>query len=274
MSNKHLFIVCMNNGGSTLLHHYLSECNSVVALPRKSDQKQLTRDDAITGAGPATSSEGHNHAKGAMPHPRRQGVLGIWTEKPDLISNDKNYDWEMVKKRWFEAWEVSAGKPLENMVLLEKSPPNVIRAGLLQRHFPNSYFILMVRDPYALSEGLRRRLGYKIERCAAHWGESMRFQINNLKILNNVVWMKYADLCDNQKLVKEKIKKLLPELEDLSFGGKLSGHHSMYGKKAMTIRNLNSNQIKNLSRNDIIRINGVLHKYEKELIFFGYKMRA
>jgi len=258
MPNKHLFIVCMNNGGSTLLHHYLSNCKSIVSLPRLSKH--------------ATSSEGHNHAKKAMPHPRRHKVLGLWTEKPDLIANDKNYDWKMIKQKWFNAWEESAGKPLENMVLLEKSPPNVIRAELLQEHFPNSYFIVMVRNPYALSEGLRRRQGYKIERCATHWGESMRFQMKNLKTLKKVVWIKYADLCDDQKSVRTKITTLLPELDDFTFKGKLSGHHSLYGEKAMSIKNLNPNQIKNLGKNDIRRINRVLSKYKKELSYFDYKM--
>jgi len=159
------------------------------------------------------------------------------------------------------------------MVLLEKSPPNVIRAELLQEHFPNSYFIVMVRDPYALSEGLRRRQGYKIERCATHWGESMRFQMKNLKILKKVVCIKYADLCDNQKLVKDKITALLPELDDFTFEGKLYGHHSLYGKEAMPIKNLNPDQIKNLGTNDIKRINSVLSKYKKEIKYFNYRIR-
>lgn len=261
MSNKHLFIVCMNNGGSTLLHHYLSNCNSVVILPRTNPEQ-------------ATSSEGHNHVGSAMPHPRKHNMLGVWTEKPSIINNDKNYNWKVIKQRWLQGWRRSAGRSLENMVLLEKSPPNVIRAELLQKHFPNSYFIVMVRDPYALSEGLRRRQGYAIERCTTHWGESMKFQMKNLKILNNVIWVKYADLCDNQELVKRKIITLLPELNDFSFKGELSGHHSMYGKKIMPIKNLNPNQIKSLSKNDIKRINSVLSKYQKELNYFGYEMRT
>jgi len=247
----------MNNGGSTLLHHYLSNCKSVVPLPKTNKH--------------ATSSEGHNHAGKAIPHPRNYGVLGLWTEKPNLISNDKNYNWKIIKQKWFKAWERSAGRPLKNMILLEKSPPNVIRAELLQKYFLNSYFIVMVRNPYALSEGLRRRQGYKIERCATHWGESMKFQMRNLKILDNVIWVKYSDLCDNQEMVKTKITTLLPELNDFSFEGKLSGHHSLHGKKEMPIKNLNPDQIKNLGTNDIRRINNILSKYQKELDYFGYK---
>jgi hypothetical protein len=65
---------------------------------------------------------------------------------------------------------------------------------------------------------------------------------------------------------------LLPELKDIVFNKKLSDHHSLYGRKTMAIRNLNSDQIKNLSKNDISRINNVLFKYKKELNYFGYKM--
>ncbi len=122
MPNKHLFIVCMNNGGSTLLQHCLGSCKSIVELPRVRPAQ-------------ATSSEGHNHVGSAMPYPRKHGVIGVWTEKPNVFGNNKNYNWKKIKEKWFKGWEKSADKPLENMVLLEKSPPNVIRASLLQNIF-------------------------------------------------------------------------------------------------------------------------------------------
>jgi hypothetical protein len=249
----------MNSGGSTLLQHCLGSCKSITQLLRTHPDK-------------ASSSEGHKLAASSMPSPWRLEVGGIWTEKSSVFSDDKNYNWQKIKKIWFKSWAKSAGKPLENMVLLEKSPPNVIRANLLQKHFLNSYFIVMVRNPYAISEGLRRRLGYNIKRCAIHWGEATRFQVKNLKTLNNVIWLKYEDLCDNQALAKTKIVSLLPELNDLSFEGNFSGHHSLHGRRVMPVKNLNNDQIKNLSRKDIKIINNVLSKYKKELNYFNYKM--
>ena len=257
--NKYLFVVCMNGSGSTLLHYYLEKCDAVASLPRIEPDI-------------ATSSEGQNHVREFLPLPEQYDCVGVFTESSDVFGDDSQYNWDEIKKIWHREWASSASTSLDNLVLLEKSPPNVVRAELLQKHFPNSYFIVMVRNPYAFSEGLRRRHGPKIEPCATHWGESMKFQIRNLEILNNVVCIKYEDLCDNQELVKTKIKALLPELDDLSFEGDFSGHHSLYGKKEMPIRNLNSDQIGNLGTNDIIRINNILSEYQEELTYFDYKM--
>jgi len=255
--NKHLFVVCANNSGSTLLHHLLGSCEKVVQLPRLGKH--------------ATSSEGHNHAGKAMPHPGKYGVLGLWTEKPDIFTKGKSYNWGKIKEKWYEAWTSQAAEGLGGHILVEKSPPNVLRASLLERQFENSYFIVMTRNPYATSEGLRRRHGYRLDRCAAHYAQAMKFQVKNLKNLKNVICITYEDLCDNQKYVKKKISAFLPELSDLSFKEKLSGHHSVMGKRNMNIVNLNEVQIGNLSNIDIRTINKVLKKYKKEMNFFNYE---
>lgn len=257
--NKYLFVVCMNSSGSTLLHYYLEKCKLVASLPRI--------DSDI-----ATSSEGQGHVKKFLPLPNQYDCVGVFTEKSHIFVDSSKYDWGEIKKIWHKKWAEPTGTPLTGKVLLEKSPPNVVRAELLQKHFPNSYFIVMVRNPYAFSEGLRRRHGHKIEPCATHWGESMKFQIRNLEILNNVICIKYEDLCDNQEVVKTRLKTFLPELKDLSLDGDFSGHHSLYGRKEMPIKNLNSDQIKNLGTNDISRINVILSKYQEELDYFDYKM--
>ncbi len=258
MSRKHLFIVCMNNSGSTLLHNYLSKCALMVPLPRL--KKNI-----------ATSSEGHNHVGKSMPHPRDYNMLGVWTERPQIISEPNKYNWPAIRNSWNKAWKSSGKNIVDGSIFLEKSPPNVLRAHMLEKHFSDAHFIVMVRNPYAVSEGLRRRQGYSIERCAKHWGESTRAQIKNIKTLKKVVYVKYSDLCDNGELAVKSIKAMLPELEDLSLEGDFSGHHSVFGKKAMPIKNLNSTQIKNLGSNDIKRINKVLSSYRKELEFFGFK---
>jgi hypothetical protein len=259
--SKNLFIVCMNNSGSTLLHHYLSECEKVVQLPRLKPSR-------------ATSSEGHNYAGASMPHPRDFGVAGLWTEKPVFFGKDENYEWDKIKKSWMEGWQKECGAPLGGKILLEKSPPNVIRANLLQDNFPNSYFIVMVRDPYAVSEGMRRRHGHNIQRAAEHCGSVLRFQSRNLSVLKNVVWFTYSDLCDRREYVKKRIIEMLPELEDLSFDSHLDGHHSLMGRKPMPMVNLNKKQISNLGKRDLYIIKNVLLKYKKEMSFFGFKNRG
>src|SRR5204863_5837347 len=52
-------------------------------------------------------------------------------------------------KRLFRAWKKfwDLGQP----VLLEKSPPNLLRTRFLQALFPESSFVVLIRDPVAVS---------------------------------------------------------------------------------------------------------------------------
>jgi hypothetical protein len=255
MNTTNLFVLCMNNSGSTLLEKYLSTSPNVVDLPETN--------------GVATSSEGHNIAKGFMPHPRDHGVLGIWTEKKDVFRDKKLYNWQKIKEAWAAGWKSCA--PLDGKILLEKSPPNPIRADLLDEEFSNPYFIAMMRNPYAVCEGIRRRLGYSVERSAEHWGKVGEVQIDNIKSIKNIIYLSYEDLCENQEESCRKINNFIPNINIQEFTGTFSGHHSILGKKEMEIVNLNNLQIKNLSKSDIKSINNILARYSKEMQFFNYK---
>lgn len=244
----------MNNSGSTLLQKFLAASESVLQLPEKN--------------GVATSAEGHNIAKGYMPHPREYGVLGIWTEKESVFRDSSLYNWDKIKESWNLGWRQSGD--LDGKILLEKSPPNPIRADLLEKNFTNSYFISMQRNPYAVCEGIRRRQGYTLERCAEHWGRVARYQIRNLNNIKNIVHVSYEDLCEKQDQICDDINLFLPKLNLKKFNGTFSGHHSILGKRDMQITNLNNLQIKNLSNSDIAKINSILRKFQVEMKFFNY----
>lgn len=255
LKSENLFILCMNNSGSTLLQKFLAESENVLQLPEKN--------------GVATSAEGHNIARGYMPHPRDHEVLGIWTEKESVFTDSKLYQWEKIKESWMTGW--SQAGAVDGKILLEKSPPNPIRAELLENNFPNSYFISMQRNPYAVCEGIRRRQNYSLERCAEHWGRVARHQIRNLNHIKKIIHLSYEDLCDNQEEVCKKLNLFIPKLKIKKFNKTFTGHHSIIGKKVMQITNLNDLQISNLTNSDITKINSVLSKFQIEMKFFNYK---
>ena len=98
--------------------------------------------------------------------------------------------WDKVKEKWFTAWDLS--KP----ILLEKSPSHLVRAGQLQHHFPASFFLVMMRNPYAVCEGIKRRwrkdLGYAaIARLWLTWAGQ---QASNRQQLHNVLSLSYEEL--------------------------------------------------------------------------------
>ena len=248
----------MNNSGSTMLHYYLEKCCKAASLPQ-----------VISGQ--ATSSEGQYIAKRFMPMPGKYNCQAVFTERSDIFSDVSNYNWDKITSIWKDGW-LENNDISKDSILIEKSPTNVVRASMLQSIFSKPYFIIMVRNPYAVSEGIRRRHGHPIERCIKHWVKSSIFQIQNIEKLKNNIYIKYEDLCNDQAYVKERIIKYLPELNDLSFNEKFSGHYSIYGSNEMHIKNLNDNQINNLSQRDISIINKHLNENLDVIKYFGYKI--
>lgn len=88
-------------------------------------------------------------------------------------------DWQHIKSLWMEYWDRS--RP----VLLEKSPPNLIHAEAIQEAFNPSYFVCLVRNPYAQCESLIRRTGYTPREAAEFALACLRLQKQNLESLDH-----------------------------------------------------------------------------------------
>lgn len=54
-------------------------------------------------------------------------------------------------------------------VLVEKSPPNLLRIGWLRQVFPGARFVIVARDPRAVAGATRKWSGTSLERLMAHW---------------------------------------------------------------------------------------------------------
>ncbi len=203
------------------------------------------------------------------------GLEGQALAKSQLFTRDrwnakKTIDWERVRVQWNRAWDLS--KP----VLLEKSPPHLIRAEQLAAHFPNSYFIVMIRDPYAFCEGIKRRWssrrpilsGYSYFNLARFWAICARHQIQNQKNLKNGLAMTYEELADRPAEAAARLLDFLPELERLDLGKEIS-----IFEKSQPIANLNDQQIARLSDGQIFEINQALKYCPGRLARFGYAIR-
>jgi hypothetical protein len=66
-------------------------------------------------------------------------------------------------EEWGRHWDPQ--KP----VLLEKSPPNVIRTRFLQALFPGSRFLIVMRHPLAVAYSTRDWTGASIDTLIRHW---------------------------------------------------------------------------------------------------------
>jgi len=181
----------------------------------------------------------------------------------DRWNPSKIIPWEKVKQVWYEAWD------LKKTILLEKSPPHLVRASQLEQNFPESYFIVSVRNPYAFCEGVSRRHSKNrgsFFNIAKFWIMCCRYQIRNIEELRNNIFFSYEDLTNNPSYTSEKIIKFLPELSGMG----LEQHFTVF-EKSMKIVNLNKKQISRLSDGDIYEINQVLKDYPDIMSFFNYR---
>jgi len=153
---------------------------------------------------------------------------------------------------------------------MEKSPPNLVRTNQLEEWFSPSFYIIMVRDPYAHIEGLVRRNKISIEAATEFAVKCLKFQKNNVEILQNKVVFKYEEMVEDPELVRNKIVDLLPDLGDIYIKDKYKAHN--YKKEVIGLTNLNQDKINKFSKNELKQINNILKLHEQTLGYFGYKL--
>ena len=234
----HLFVICANNSGSSFLAGALAACRAVWSLPGEGQ--------AIPGyAGPVTT----------------QGPeLAIWAAEPRsiaLFTDPGRHDWARTRKAWY--FFARASDPGAS-VFVEKSSQHVFQVGQLARHFRNPRFLFMVRNPYAVCEGIcrsfRRRFGQDHlpraagagrsleETAAAHVVHCLARQRRNVEARGDRgVFFTYEAMCAEPERVAREIQALVPELDDLDPRRRLP----VKGRYDEVLTDMNARQIARLT---------------------------
>ena len=174
------------------------------------------------------------------------------------------YDWSKIKSVWMKYWDQS--KP----VLMDKTTTNIMRFDEIKKQFDNTYAVCLVRNPYAVIEGIMRRNSKSIEFAVEFCIKTLQYQKYNIENNKNLAWITYSELCDNHNLIKKKIKSILPEIDDLDFNKFFSAHN--FKNKSLRITNLNDEKISKLKKEDILKINKYFSKEKELLSFFDFQM--
>ena len=92
-------------------------------------------------------------------------------------------------------------------ILMDKTNTNIMRVDQLNKYFDNSYFLAMVRNPYAQVEGIMRRNGATVEYAAKFALKCLRFQnkINNRKKIFYLYLMRIYVIIKINVLIRLKI---------------------------------------------------------------------
>lgn len=230
-----VFLVGCYNSGTTLLAELLGHHPSISALPTEGHfiTDQFVKDYDI-------------------------GLPRMWVEREDLFrltDDDEGPDALRVKKEW--AMRLDLKKP----VLLEKSPPNSAKTRWLQAHFENARFIGIIRNGYAVSEGITRKAdpqhlvdSWPIEQSAYQWKRSNEILQQDAEHLKHFMWVKYEDLTSDTTATLNTITDFIgiPGFENIEKDRSWSIH-----ERDEKVRDMNLDSIKRLTSEQIEMINRI-----------------
>jgi hypothetical protein len=229
--SSYLFVLCPPYSGSTLLWKLLSTSINVSSLP----------------------------------------LEGQFLPELKELMRDKPWDathalpWPEIKRVWESYWDTS--KP----VLVEKSPPNLIRTREIQAHFQPVKFVIMVRNPYAQSEGLMRRNNWKVNRAANFAMMCLRAQLRNAQELDDALVMTYESLVQDPARACGQLAAFMPPLADMDHTASFEVH-SIDGTVNRPITDLNSKKIAALPSAMIATMNDIFLQHQDTMQAWGYDL--
>ena len=179
-------------------------------------------------------------------------------------STDASFNWPFIKKEWLKYWDIS--KP----ILLEKSPPNIVRPLTIAKHFEPSFFIVFFRNPYAHAESFTRRGKMTPNNAANFVVECLKHQKRNIETLKNVLLLPYEELTNETEDAVNRLIEFLPELVSLNYTKIFKSYN--YKKQHLKITDLTQKKIANLTKSQIKDINSVYESEKGLLQFFGYEL--
>ena len=263
---SHLFVLCPNNSGSTFLQKALATSRRTWNLPYEGCK-------ALGYVGPVS----RNDRRGSD-YVRTWAARKRWL---DVLGDPAAYDWPRTRKAWY--FQSHARDPGAS-IFVEKTPEHLLIADDLARRFRNAGFLLMVRNPYAVCEGIcrwrrqRRRLrglpvapeGERLETLAArHVATCLERQRRNVRTLGGRgVFFTYEAMCAEPERVTRKIRELAPELDDLCLRRRLPIHYNHHEM----LTDMNARQIARLDPGQIAAIGRVLRGHRAVLEHFGYEI--
>lgn len=266
--DTHLFCVVPNHGGSSFLR---------TALETSRATWNLTFD------GPWMSGYAGPHWK---PLPNFPMPGKVWAAEPHWvaqITDPKLHDWQRTRRAWY--FQAHAWQP-EASVFVEKSVRNPAQVEMLASNFRNAKFLFVVRNPYAVCEGIWRTFRQRHPRLtsADAWGgrpfeevvarhvlNILLMQARNLDAFGHRgIFLTYEELCREPEQVARRIRALVPAIDDLDLRQRLSVKQA-YDEP---LTDMNGKQIARLNARQLAAFNRVFAPARHLIERFGYELLA
>jgi hypothetical protein len=163
---------------------------------------------------------------------------------------------KIIFKHWSQYFDLSC------KYLVEKSPPNIVRTRFLQKLFPGSKFILILRHPLAVSYATRKWSKTSIHSLFEHYLLAHEIMERDIQVLGSAYILRYEDLVTEPQEVINDIFSYL-ELEHIKISHDVKrGVNDRYFKMWESDRqNSGKQNLKELSQ-----------EFETETNKFGYSI--
>jgi hypothetical protein len=182
--HRFVFIAGLHRSGTSLLARCLSEHPLISGF----------RDTS------APEEEGQ-HLQSVYPSGNAFGGPGIFGFDPNAALNETSplvsvESGRQLMREWSPHWD------LKCPVLLEKSPPNLIRTRFLQALFPGCLFVVMLRHPIVVAHATQKWSGTTLESLVEHWIVCHeRFRADHARLQSVLVYNYEAFARDPQQVI-------------------------------------------------------------------------
>ena len=250
-NKKWIFIIGCYNSGTTLLNQILADHPQISGLP---DEGVMLTDQLV---------KPEDFGWRRMWH---MCELEIERESPDAKSAST------IKRHWSHFYE-------DKEFLIEKSISNTCRIPFFEENFGPVYFIHIIRNGYAVAEGIRRKAAiipgnpysslenYPMDLCIKQWVRSLDVVESHKTKVNHFMEISYESMTENPEVVLQQITDFIgvKSFDKDYFKSSFSVH-----EKESKIRNMNINSFKRLSNEDFFTINDLAKNH---LLKYGYKIQ-
>ncbi|MCK4266673.1 MAG: polysaccharide deacetylase family protein, partial [Thermoplasmata archaeon] len=190
-----VFLTGCNNSGTTLVDYLLGLHPEIDPLKCEGHQirshKKLSYPENYLMPSPAV-----------IRRPDGKRLNRVWTENLGAFKKP------VVELPFLKDALMSVRASTSGTWTMEKSQLTMIRMPWTQRRFPDSRFIIIVRNGYCVAEGTRRRFnrylgspGWEgeepmtVARAARHWNKAHEVMLEELEDVKDYALFRYEDLC-------------------------------------------------------------------------------
>lgn len=235
MEKKYVFIGGLHRSGTSAITNILGTSNLVSIL---------TDTNVPENEGQHIQSVYNCAGKHGGPGKFGFDINYHYTEKSKLLTKENN---SKIINEWSKYWNLN--KP----ILIEKSPPNIIHTRYLQELVNDSYFIIIIRHPIAVSLATKKWNNQSIDKHIDHWLHVHQILFNDLKKIKKYLILKYEEL--NIDSFENKISMFLKEKISLD---------------SNILQNINSMKVSNKEYFKNFIPDNIKNKYEKKINKYGY----